>query len=76
MALKEAIRDSPEFQAQTSQNGNGGGQSTTQNQGQTPGQVPAGTVVSLEKSDLEFWLQVATVFLLYSIYRELQRGSR
>jgi len=75
MAFQEAIRQTPEYQAMQAQ---GNGQATTQQQGQTqvqtPGEIDA--IVSLEKTDLEFWLQVATFFLLYLIYRELQRGGR
>lgn len=32
-------------------------------------------VISLEKSDIEFWLTVLQVVLLYLILRELQGGS-
>lgn len=32
-------------------------------------------VVSLEKTDIEFWMQVAIVVLLFLIYRELARAN-
>lgn len=33
------------------------------------------TVVSLEKSDVQFWAQIASVVLLFLIYRELARAN-
>lgn len=32
-------------------------------------------IVSLEKSDVQFWIQVAQLVLLYLILRELSRGG-
>lgn len=32
-------------------------------------------VAGLEKTDLEFWMQVASVFLLFLIWRELSRQN-
>lgn len=32
-------------------------------------------VVSFEKGDLQFWMQVATLLLLFAIYRELARAN-
>jgi hypothetical protein len=32
-------------------------------------------VMSLEKSDVQFWMQVVQVLLLYLILRELSRGG-
>lgn len=35
----------------------------------------AGTVITLEKSDVQFWADVLTVVLLFLIWRELQGGA-
>lgn len=36
----------------------------------------ADAVISFEKTDIQFWMQVATVVLLYLIWRELQAQNR
>lgn len=60
--IREQIQNSPEFQANAAQ------------QDGTTVQAGAGTVVSFEKTDLQFVIDVATLVLLYLIWRELQRG--
>jgi hypothetical protein len=80
MVFKEHLRETPEYQAATADStGQGNGQATTQSGGQDPVEAPVPgevrPIVSLEKGDLEFWLRVVTVVLLYMILQELKEGQ-
>jgi hypothetical protein len=78
MALREKLHETPEYQATAGgpSGGQGSGQARTQS-GQGSPQVPGeiAPIVSLEKGDIEFWLRVLTVILLWMIYQELRRNS-
>lgn len=77
MAFKEKLHETPAYEEAAGETAEGGGQATVQQdqlQASVPGEIAP--VVSLEKGDIEFWLNVATVVLLYMIYRELQRQGR
>lgn len=65
MAFQEKIRQSDEFQEIA-----GAAEESAEQAAQT-----AGTVVTLEKSDVQFWTDVLTVVLLFLIWRELQGGA-
>lgn len=79
MALRQKLREgNPQLQADTGQ-GDQEGQASTTSAGSggsveatVPGEVAP--VVSLEKGDIEFWLRVFTVILLWMILQELKRG--
>jgi len=82
MGVKDQIRDLDEYQATQQQSGQGGQQNaaqvaaaaTGQQGGQTVGNA-LGPVLNWEKTDVEFWMQVAQVVLLYLILRELRKGA-
>lgn len=78
MAFREKLHERPEYQERAGTTSEGGGQAGTQQRDPVEASVPGevAPIVSLEKGDLEFWLQVATVVLLYMILQELKRGSR
>lgn len=67
------IRDTPEYQALATQ-------AEDREQQQRADAAPAAAVapvLTLEKGDLEFWTQVATLVVLVLIYSELRRqGGR
>lgn len=73
--IREHIQQSDEFQeiaVTQQQNQQGGGQSprTTQSGADTVAGSLA-PLLDLEKTDVEFWLQVAQTILLFMILREL-----
>lgn len=71
MSFRKSLHESEEFQAVS---GNGkGGQRQSQPNVEVP--EPVDPVISLEKSDVEFWLQVAQLIMLYLIWRELSGGA-
>lgn len=70
MALKNKIQQSDEYQSLTATEEVVEQPATTSNPREA-----IDPVLSLEKSDVQFWLQVAQVLLLYLILRELQRGG-
>ena len=74
MAFQEKLRNSAEYQQATAQSG--GQRQAQQDAGEVPVPDQVDAVVSLEKGDIEFWLRVATVILLWMILQELKRGSR
>jgi hypothetical protein len=67
MTFKDKLHESAEYQALAGD----------QQQDQEPETVPeaAGPVLQLEKTDLQFWMQVLTVLLLFLIWRELAREN-
>lgn len=76
MAFQDSLRQSSEFQQLSGAQTTGSGQTgTAPDEGPIEANVPGqvAPIVSLEKGDLELWLRVATVILLYLIWRELQR---
>lgn len=80
MGVKDQIRELPEYQAQVQGQGGqgqGGPQATQAPTGQAPQTVgnSLGPVLDWEKNDVEFWLQVAQVVLLYLLLRELRGGA-
>ena len=80
MGVKDQIRDLDEYQPPDQGGQQGGQQQATtqaaaamgQQGGNTVGQT-LGPVLDWEKTDVEFWMQVAQVVLLYLILRELRR---
>lgn len=70
--FRENLHESSEYQEIAGQAATEATQAT-----QAPEQVPdsVAPVISLEKGDLEFWMQVTTVILLFLIYRELARAN-
>jgi len=81
MGFKDQIRDLDEYQPPDQGGQQGGQQATTQaaaatgqQAGNTVGNA-LGPVLDWEKTDVEFWMQVAQVVLLYLILRELRRGA-
>ncbi|ALJ99686.1 head protein [Haloarcula californiae icosahedral virus 1] len=81
MGVKDQIRDLDEYQPPDQGGQQGGQQATTQaaaatgrQGGQTVG-TALGPVLDWEKTDVEFWMQVAQVVLLYLILRELRKGA-
>ncbi|AGC65548.1 head protein [Haloarcula hispanica virus PH1] len=79
MGVKDQIRDLDEYQTQVQQAAEGQQQARqaaarTGGQAGTVGQT-LGPVMDWEKTDVEFWMQVAQVVLLYLILRELRRGA-
>ena len=84
MGVKDQIRDLDEYQAEVQrQQGQQAGQqagqaapaATGNGSGGTTEGNPLGPVTDWEKTDVEFWMQVAQVVLLYLILRKLQRGA-
>jgi hypothetical protein len=76
MAFTEALRNSQEYQEMAGTTDAGSGQTQVEEDpvaAHVPGEVRP--IISLEKGELEFWLQVATVILLYMILQELKGGS-
>jgi hypothetical protein len=73
--LNDYIRDTPEYQQITAAKQRQ--QAADETGTDAPAEVPAqvAPVVSLEKGDLEFWMQVAAVVLLFLIYREMARAN-
>lgn len=69
--IREQIEQMPEYQqaAAERQGQRQGGQT-----GVAVGGTAGGSVFTLEKTDVQFWLDVAKVVLLWMILRELQRG--
>lgn len=65
MSFQEKIRESEEYQQAI-----GEAEDSVEQAAET-----AGTVVTLEKSDVQFWTDVLTVVLLFLIWRELQTGG-
>jgi hypothetical protein len=71
MTFRENLHNSQEYQEVTGQAG-----ANTPVEERAQRDVPvAGPVISLEKTDIEFWLQVLQVVLLILIYRELTGGG-
>lgn len=84
MGVKEQIRDLDEYPSQQPQQGQKAqqgqqGQRRTQSRRSTGPAASVGDalgpVLDWEKTDVEFWMQVAQVILLYLILRELRRGG-
>ncbi|AAY24953.1 head protein [Haloarcula hispanica virus SH1] len=80
MGVKDQIRDLDEYQAQVQQAQAGQQQNARQAAAAATGQAGTvgnalGPVMNWEKTDVEFWMQVAQVVLLYLILRELRRGA-
>lgn len=83
MGVRDQIHESDEYQALARQTGqNQQASQTRQRQTRTQAQGGGVTVAQVlgpvtdwEKSDVEFWTQVAQLVLLYLIWRELRRGS-
>lgn len=71
MAFNDYIKETDEYQEIAAQEEAQAQQGAPANP--QPGHV--GPVGSFEKSDVDFWLQVATVLLLFLIYRELARAN-
>ncbi|MBZ6496020.1 hypothetical protein [Natrinema longum] len=71
MGVREQIRNSEEYQQIVAE------QQAQQQQQVQSQQVPEAVdpVVSLEKTDLDFLTQLAILFMLVLIYRELKRGE-
>jgi hypothetical protein len=63
MSFRENLRESDEYQEIA-----GAAEESAEQAAQT-----AGTVVELEKSDVQFWTDVLTVVLLFLIWQELRR---
>lgn len=76
MAFTETLHNSDEYREIAGEPGEGnqpsaqvqGGQTVAQGQGFDP-------VLQLEKGDVEFWMKVLTVILLFLIYRELAHAN-
>lgn len=68
MVFREEIRNSPEYKAATQQAQRQSGEAETVGAAVSP-------VMQLEKTDVQFWCNVATVVLLFLIWRELSRGG-
>lgn len=62
--MRETLRESHNLQDEAG--GGGSGQSDAVPQAVAP-------VISLEKTDVQFWLQVGQVVLLFLIWREMMR---
>jgi len=83
MGVKDQIRDLDEYQGQQEQQGGQGQQTaqqaaaaaTTRQQGGNTVGDALGPVLDWEKTDVEFWTQVAQVVLLLLILRELRSGG-
>lgn len=65
MGVREQIHDTPEMKARKSRQEAGTTQSVD-----TVGEA-VGPVISLEKSDLEFWVQVAQLVVLIMLLRRM-----
>lgn len=61
--FRDTIHDSPQYQGQQANE-----------QPETPAEAVE-PLIQLEKGDMEFWMDVATVVLLFLIYREMLRGG-
>lgn len=68
MAFQEKLRESPEYKKAA-------GKTEVQQQHTGTAEDPMGPVLQFEKGDVEFWMQVAMVVLLFLIYRELARAN-
>ena len=73
MSFKDALRETDEYQALASQSNGDGDEGQPANDVVPESVAP---IVSLEKTDMEFWMQVVTVLLLFLIYRELSRANQ
>jgi len=84
MGVKDQIRSTDEYEAiqranEATQATSGGQQSPQSAAGGQRGTTVGdslGPVLDWEKTDVEFWLQVAQVVLLYLLLRELRGGGR
>ena len=75
MVLREQIRSTPEYQALSGQDRRQEGSQAGQQSRQASGPVDAlDPVLNWEKTDVEFWLQVAQLVVLLLILRELRGG--
>lgn len=73
--IQEQIEQMPEYQqAAAERQGQRQGQRQGGQTGVAVGGTAGGSVFTLEKTDVQFWLDVAKVVLLWMILRELQRG--
>lgn len=66
MSFQEYIRETDEYQEVTAE---------TTEEAVEKAASHSGTVIELEKSDVQFWTDLATVVLLFLIWRELQNGG-
>lgn len=78
MGVKDQIRDLDEYQPPDQGGQQGGQQAASQaaaamGNGNGGGQA-LGPVLNWEKTDVEFWMQVAQVVLLLLILREMRGG--
>lgn len=63
--FKDALREMPEYQAAMA-----AAEGASESEQVETVEAAVEPVISLEKGDLEFWMQVTTVVLLYLIWRE------
>lgn len=73
MGFQETLQQTEEYKTLTG-NQDEGSAGTAPEQAATLAQATA-PVIRLEKNDLQFWMNVATVILLFLIYRELADGG-
>ena len=71
--FRDKLHETPEYQATAGQQAQQQAQQQA-SQAETVTQA-AGPVLQLEKGDLQFWTQVATMILLFLIWRELARQN-
>lgn len=72
--IREQIHSTPEYQQVAGQQGDGSTASAQPRQAATVGDALA-PVMSWEKGDVEFWLQVAQLVILVMILREMRGGA-
>lgn len=73
MTLKEAIRETSEYQDIAEPPGAGTDADATETRRVESADAAVAPIISLERSDVQFWIQVIQVLLLYLILRELGR---
>lgn len=73
MGVKDQIRETQEYQTLTRDQPEAGRQPAGRQAGGTP--ITSNPVLDWEKSDVQFWMDVAQVVLLFLIWREISRGG-
>ena len=70
--FRNQLRQTEEYQTLAGEEGQSGQGQPANGGGSGQGLDP---VLSLEKTDIEFWMQIITVVLLFLIWREMARSN-
>lgn len=73
MTLRETLRQTSEYRDLAEPQGSDTGPDDTEPRRVETAEESVAPIISLERGDVQFWLQVIQVLLLYLILRELGR---